>query len=99
MPKPLFSTQNTLKLGWPIVTTLTRNAFPTFDCARVSKTAFLSLRFHFLRKIGILDRLLVDFGLLLGTLGDHFGDHFGICSAKRAFFEALFSDICSDSEK
>ena len=41
----------------------------------------------------------MDFGLLLGTLGDHFGGHFGTCSAKRDLFEALFSDMCSDSEK
>ena len=41
----------------------------------------------------------MDFGLLLGTLGDHFGGHVGTCSAKRDLFEALFSDLCSDSEK
>ena len=40
----------------------------------------------------------MDFGTLLGTLGDHFGGHFGTCSAKRDLFEALFSDMCSDSE-
>ena len=41
----------------------------------------------------------MDFGLLLGTLGDHFGGHFGTCSAKSDLFEVLFSDMCSDSEK
>ena len=45
-----------------------------------------------------LGGFLVDFGLLLGTLGDHFGGHFATCSAKRDFFEALVRDICSDSE-
>ncbi len=34
-----------------------------------------------------------------GDPWDHFGGHFGTCSAKRDLSEALFSDMCSDSEE